>query len=126
MLRCSMPADRLFHQAARIRMSSENKYREADFSSKLKNIFVELHGYSYYHSPSDMKLSDRRFIGRKKIIEKQKMHLEEILEAEKGHIQWAYNLQEIPAGMYLLTIQVGTSTQTQKIIIKEWLYYNLF
>lgn len=42
-----------------------------DFAhSKIKKIFIELHGYSFFHSPSHLADIDERFIGREKIINK--------------------------------------------------------
>ncbi len=43
-----------------------------DYSSKIKNILIELHGYTFFHSPSEIDNIDKRFIGRKDIIEKLK------------------------------------------------------
>lgn len=43
-----------------------------NYSSKIKKIFIELHNYSYYHSPSGSSDVDERFIGRTAIKEKLK------------------------------------------------------
>ncbi len=48
------------------------KNQTSEFSSKIKNIFIELHGYSYFHSPSEISKVDDRFIGRDRIIKKLK------------------------------------------------------
>ncbi|MCP5105583.1 MAG: ATP-binding protein, partial [bacterium] len=41
-------------------------------SAKIKKIFIELHGYSFFHSPSEIRNVDKRFIGREKIKNKLK------------------------------------------------------
>lgn len=46
--------------------------RQSDLSSRLKKIFIELHGYSYFHGPSEINKIDDRFIGRNHIINKLK------------------------------------------------------
>jgi len=43
-----------------------------EFSSKISKILIELYNYSFFHSPSEIKRVDRRFIGRKFIINKLK------------------------------------------------------
>lgn len=43
-----------------------------EFSSKLKKLYIEIHDYSYFHSPSEADQMDNRFIGRKKLIERFK------------------------------------------------------
>ncbi len=35
---------------------------------KIKDIFIELHNYSFFHSPSQEQKTDKRFIGRKRLI----------------------------------------------------------
>ncbi|MBF0540101.1 MAG: ATP-binding protein [Nitrospirae bacterium] len=42
----------------------------SEYSSKIKNIFIELHDYSFFHSPSGSTHRDDRFIGRTRIIER--------------------------------------------------------
>lgn len=49
----------------------ENK-NLSSYYSRIKSVFIELHQYSYFHSHSDSNLQDRRFIGRKAIVEKLK------------------------------------------------------
>ncbi len=39
-----------------------------DFSSKVKNVFIEIHNYSFFHGPSEISQSNKKFIGRKKLI----------------------------------------------------------
>ena len=41
-------------------------------SSKIKDIYIELKDYTFFHRPTGIDKEDRRFIGRKKIIEKIK------------------------------------------------------
>ena len=41
-------------------------------SARIKKIFIELHGYSFFHGPSEIRNIDKRFIGRKGIINKLK------------------------------------------------------
>lgn len=41
-------------------------------SSRIKKVFVELHDYYYFHGPSEIRKIDKRFIGRKRIIDKLK------------------------------------------------------
>ncbi len=45
-------------------------------SSKLRNIFVELHNYKFFHSPEGSKKSYNRYVGRAKLREKLKTILE--------------------------------------------------
>ncbi len=47
-------------------MKEKNAF--ADFHSKVKKVLIELPGYSYFHSPSEIGKLDERFIGRKNII----------------------------------------------------------
>jgi|GEM_PF-990875 len=46
--------------------------KTSEYGSKIKDIFIELHNYAFYHSPSEINNGDRRFIGRKRILEKLK------------------------------------------------------
>lgn len=43
----------------------------------------------------------------------------EIIEAPKGNLQWAYDLSSLPGGMYLLRVQVGTTSFSKKVILKK-------
>jgi hypothetical protein len=53
-------------------MSDQNIFRE-NFSAKIKRVFIELHDFTYSHGPTDTKeLSGKKFIGRKRRIEKFK------------------------------------------------------
>lgn len=47
-----------------------------NLSSKIKKVYIELHNYSFFHGPSEVNATDRRFIGREKIIKKLKSVLE--------------------------------------------------
>lgn len=38
------------------------------FYSKIKDVFVELHHYDFYHSPSNLDKTNKHFIGREKVI----------------------------------------------------------
>ena len=42
------------------------------FSSKIKTIFVELHNYTFFHSPEGVKKAYSRYVGRDKLKEKLK------------------------------------------------------
>ncbi len=44
----------------------------SEYSSKIKRIYLELHGYSFFHGPSEIENVDKRFIGRARLIEKLK------------------------------------------------------
>jgi hypothetical protein len=44
--------------------------QDAHRSSKNQRVFIELHDYSFYHGPSEIEQSDRRFIGRERLIER--------------------------------------------------------
>ncbi|MCU7494147.1 MAG: ATP-binding protein [Ignavibacteria bacterium] len=41
-------------------------------SSRVKDIYIELHNYTFFHSPFEIANPDRRFIGRQKLVEKLK------------------------------------------------------
>ncbi len=43
-----------------------------DISSKIKDIYVEIHNYSYHHKPTDLGEDDARFIGRADIMARLK------------------------------------------------------
>jgi hypothetical protein len=53
-------------------MSESSNSYNMGFSSRIKKIFIELHGYTFFHGPSEMKHIDKRFIGRLDIINKLK------------------------------------------------------
>ncbi|MGB3465394.1 MAG: ATP-binding protein, partial [Cyclobacteriaceae bacterium] len=42
------------------------------FSSKIKTVYVELHNYTFFHSPEGVKKSYSRYVGREKLKEKLK------------------------------------------------------
>lgn len=47
-----------------------------DFSSKIKKVYIELHDYSFFHSPTSTNKIDPRFIGRDGLIAKLKSLLQ--------------------------------------------------
>jgi hypothetical protein len=53
-------------------MSKKTSPYNLGFSSRIKKIFIELHGYNFFHGPSELKNIDKRFIGRRDIINKLK------------------------------------------------------
>jgi len=75
------------------------------YSSKIKDIYLQLHDYSFFHSPSGLKKEDARFIGRETII--QKLH--NILTNS-----------ETRAGAYLVTGYrgVGKTSLVRKVLAK--------
>lgn len=60
----------------------------ARHSSRLKDLYIELHDYSYFHSPSELGNLDKRFTGRREVLERLKLLLTD---------------HETPAGAYLIT-----------------------
>lgn len=48
------------------------KFQEpfADFSSRIKTVFIELPDFGFYHGPSDSKNKDKRIIGRKHLVQR--------------------------------------------------------
>ncbi len=58
------------------------------YSARIKQVFIELHEYAYFHSPSEIGNLDRRFTGRKAIIERLKS---------------LFMDYETPSGAYLVT-----------------------
>lgn len=75
------------------------------YSSKLKDIYLALPGYKYFHSPSGLSKEDERFVGRKKLIEK------------------LYNIftnSETKAGAYLITGYrgVGKTSLVRQVLAK--------
>lgn len=52
--------------------NNESSYRDYGLSSRVKEIFVELHEYRFFHKPSEVSKIDGRFIGREKIANKLK------------------------------------------------------
>ena len=44
----------------------------SDYSAKIKNIFIELQDYTYYHGPSEIGDIDNRFMGRADLLKKLK------------------------------------------------------
>ena len=79
--------DKSIKGSAKYKKLSENKYLK-NYSSKIKDIIIELHNYSFYHRPNDASNPDRRFIGRENVIEKLKTILTN---------------SEVKSGTYLLT-----------------------
>lgn len=54
---------------------AEHDYGNDFRSAKIRDIKIELQDYSFFHSPNEMDMEDRRFIGRKQIREKLKTFL---------------------------------------------------
>ena len=46
-------------------MSQDNPFEA--YSAKIKEVYVELRDYTFFHSPYSQSLSDNRFIGRAKV-----------------------------------------------------------
>lgn len=86
-----------------------------DYSSKIKNIYIELYNYSYFHSPAGLKKVYNRFVGRDRIIEKLKSILTN---------------SETRSGAYLVTgfRGMGKTSLVRKVLaeIKGNQYYSLF
>ena len=53
-------------------MASSSKF---DFYSKIKDIYIEIHNYTFYHNPDEGGVENSRFIGRKKQVERLEMML---------------------------------------------------
>lgn len=51
---------------------NKDKRHGDSLSSRIKDIFIELHGYSFFHGPSEIRKVDQRFIGRTENINKLK------------------------------------------------------
>lgn len=45
------------------------------YSSKIRDLYLELDQYEFFHSPFAFDLPDRRFIGRQKVVSRLKMIL---------------------------------------------------
>ena len=58
------------------------------FSARIKNLYVELNDYAYFHSPSEIGRIDRRFTGRLRVLERLKS---------------LFTDYETPSGAYLVT-----------------------
>lgn len=58
------------------------------FSARIKNLYIELNEYAYFHSPSEIGRIDRRFTGRKRVLERLKS---------------LFTDYETPSGAYLVT-----------------------
>ena len=43
------------------------------YSSKIKKIYIQLEDYTFYHSPCEINNTDKRFIGRKKLLDRLKI-----------------------------------------------------
>lgn len=54
-----------------------------NLSSKIKTIFIELKDYTFFHRPTDVRQTDKRFIGREKVLERLKAILTKS-EAKSG------------------------------------------
>ena len=51
------------------------KFSQFDFYSKIKDIYIEIHNYTFYHNPDEGSVENSRFIGRKKQVERLEMML---------------------------------------------------
>lgn len=60
----------IFFQVFRTKRA--NKPTLTKYSAKLKNIYLELHNYSFFHSPEGMKKAYSRYIGRAELRKKLK------------------------------------------------------
>lgn len=58
------------------------------FSARIKNLYIELNEYAYFHSPSEIGRIDRRFTGRTRILKRLKS---------------LFTDYETPSGAYLVT-----------------------
>ena len=67
-------------------MADQNSFDQ--FSARIKNLYIELNDYAYFHSPSEIDRIDRRFTGRKQILERLKS---------------LFTDYETPSGAYLVT-----------------------
>ena len=54
------------------KQEEEHELPGADHYTRLKDIYLELHNYSFYHSPSGINKTDERFVGRRQVIHKLK------------------------------------------------------
>ena len=50
-------------------------FPQFDFYSKIKDIYIEIHNYTFYHNPDEGSVENARFIGRKKQVERLEMML---------------------------------------------------
>ena len=51
------------------------KFPQFDFYSKIKDIYIEIHNYTFYHNPDEGSVENARFIGRKRQVERLEMML---------------------------------------------------
>lgn len=58
------------------------------FSARLKNLYIELHDYAYFHSPSELGDIDPRFTGRTEVLDRLKS---------------LFTDYQTPSGAYLVT-----------------------
>jgi hypothetical protein len=74
-----------------------------EYSSRIKKIYIQLHDYQYYHCPYEESQGDRRFIGRKSILEK---------------LQSLFTNTEYSTGAYLITGYRGSgkTSMVNKVI----------
>ena len=68
-------------------MESDGPLQEG-YSARIKNLLIELNDYAYFHSPSEVDNLDRRFTGRKEVLERLKS---------------LFTDYEAPSGAYLVT-----------------------
>lgn len=50
-------------------------FPQFDFYSKIKDIYIEIHNYTFYHNPDEGSVENSRFIGRKRQVERLEMML---------------------------------------------------
>ncbi len=55
-------------------------------SSKIRKIYIPLHGFKYFHKPSDIREVDEQFIGREKISKTLKQWLSVKKKMKQAHI----------------------------------------
>ncbi|NOQ26560.1 MAG: hypothetical protein GQ564_14470 [Bacteroidales bacterium] len=61
-----------------------------DYSSKIKNVYIELHDYGYIHGPLENSNPSRRFIGRKNVLERLRNILSNSLSKSGAYLITGY------------------------------------
>jgi hypothetical protein len=92
-----------FLQGGDTETTKRNKGFENNHLSRIKDIYLELPGYLFFHSPSAVHKPDRRFLGRERLLHKLKAIL---------------NDTQTPSGAYLITgfRGVGKTSLIRKVI----------
>ncbi len=84
------------------------------FESKIKNIYIELHNYSFFHSPTGLGKTYNKFVGRERLLERLRTLLTN---------------SETKSGAYLITgfRGMGKTSLVRKVLseIKGNHYYSL-